>query len=93
MINRASVPMWGIVGQSAGPAKWPGKKSDSSTKVAETVARIRFYLHKLFRAAEIRFYLHKEIRAAESWFYLHKEFRVAGIELYLHKEFLKKIHE
>ena len=34
--------------------------------IAETVARIRFYLHKDFRAAEIRFYLHKEIRAAES---------------------------
>ena len=28
MINRASVPMWGIVGQSAGPPKWAGKKSD-----------------------------------------------------------------
>ena len=27
MINRASVPMWGIAGQPAGPAKWPGQKS------------------------------------------------------------------
>ena len=27
MINRASVPMWGIAGQSAGPPKWAGKKS------------------------------------------------------------------
>ena len=61
--------------------------------IADPAARIRFYLHKDFRAAEIRVYLHKDFRAAESWFYLHKEFRVAGIELYLHKEFLKKIHE
>jgi hypothetical protein len=28
MINRASVQMWGIVGQSAGPPKWAGKKND-----------------------------------------------------------------
>ena len=27
MINRASVPMWGIAGQSAGPPKWAGTKS------------------------------------------------------------------
>ena len=27
MINRASVPMWGIAGKSAGPPKWAGKKS------------------------------------------------------------------
>ena len=26
MINRASVQLWGIVGQSAGPPKWAGKK-------------------------------------------------------------------
>ena len=29
MINRASVPMWGIAGKSAGPPKWAGKKSDT----------------------------------------------------------------
>ena len=28
MINRASVPMWGIAGQSAGPPKWAWKKPD-----------------------------------------------------------------
>ena len=28
MINRASVQMWGIVGQSAGPPKWAGKNRD-----------------------------------------------------------------
>ena len=28
MINRASVPMWGIAGQPAGPPKWAGKKKD-----------------------------------------------------------------
>ena len=28
MINRASVQMWGIVGQSAGPPKWAGKNFD-----------------------------------------------------------------
>ena len=27
MINRASVPMWGIAGQPAGPPKWAGKKN------------------------------------------------------------------
>ena len=42
--------------------------------------------------ARIRFYLHKEFRAAEIGFYLHKEFRAAGIRFYLHKEFLKKNH-
>ena len=29
MINRASVPMWGIAGKSAGPPKWAGKKTDT----------------------------------------------------------------
>ena len=42
--------------------------------IADPAARIRFYLHKEFRAAEIGFYLHKEFCAAEIWFYLHKEF-------------------
>ena len=28
MINRASVQLWGIVGQSAGPPKWAGKNRD-----------------------------------------------------------------
>ena len=59
MINRASVPMWGIAGQPAGPPKWAGKKNDRRIVcrriVAEPVARIRFYLHKEFRAAGIRF--------------------------------------
>ena len=32
--------------------------------IADPVARIRFCLHKEFRAAEIRFFLHKEFRAA-----------------------------
>ena len=32
--------------------------------IADPGARIRFYLHKEFRAAEIGFYLHKEFRAA-----------------------------
>ena len=48
-------------------------------------ARIRFYLHKEFRAAGIRFYLHKEFRAAEIRFSLHKEFRAAEIRFYQHK--------
>ena len=59
MINRASVPMWGIAGKSAGPPKWAGKKSDcrplSPAIVADLAPRIRFYLHKEFRAAGIRF--------------------------------------
>ena len=60
MINRASVPMWGIAGKSAGPPKWAGKKSDcrplSPAIVADLAPRIRFYLHKEFRAAGIRFF-------------------------------------
>ena len=59
MINRASVQLWGIAGQSAGPPKWPGKKSDRGSGlrivIPDPVARIRFYLHKEFRAAGIRF--------------------------------------
>ena len=42
-------------------------------RCCDPVARIRFYLHKEFRAAGARFYLHKEFRAAEIRFYLHKE--------------------
>ena len=52
MINRA--PMWGIVGQSAGPPKWAGKKYRSGDTSGDTLW-IRFYLHKEFRAAGIRF--------------------------------------
>ena len=43
--------------------------------IAIPAARIRFYLHKEFRAAEIWFSLHKECPAAESWFSLHTLFR------------------
>ena len=43
--------------------------------IADPAARIRFYLHKEFRAAEIWFSLHKECPAAESWFSLHTLFR------------------
>ena len=42
--------------------------------IADPAARIRFYLHKEFRAAEIWFSLHKECPAAESWFSLHTLF-------------------
>ena len=75
MINGASVPMWGIVRQSAGPAKWPRKKyyCDKSI-VIDPAARIRFYLHKDFRAAEIQLYLHKDVRVAGIEFSLHKDF-------------------
>ena len=77
MINRASVPMRGIVGPSAGPPKWAGKKNDRvpvHEKDCVPVHTIRFSLHKEFRAAEIRFSLHKECRAGEIRFYLHKDF-------------------
>ena len=58
----------------------------------DPLARIRFYLHKDFRAVEIRFYLHKEFRVAEISFYLHKDFRAAEIGFSLHKEFfIRKI--
>ena len=64
MINRASVQLWGKAGQTAGPPKSAGKKSDTRIPlpdpIADPGARIRFYLHKEFRAAGIRFYLHKE---------------------------------
>ena len=60
MINRASVQLWGNGRKSAGPPKSAGKKSDRGAVIADPVARIRFYLHKEFRAAGIRFYLHKE---------------------------------
>ena len=55
MINRASVQLWGIVGQSAGPPKWAGKKviaGGIAKRIADPAARILFYLHKEFRAAE-----------------------------------------
>ena len=58
MINRASVPMWGNARKSAGPAKWLGRKVIAGV-IPDPGARIRFYLHKEFRAAEIGFYLHK----------------------------------
>ena len=67
--------MWGNARKSAGPAKWPGKKVIAGVVpgvIPEPVARIRFYLHKEFRAAEIGFDLHKEFRAAKIRFYLHK---------------------
>ena len=51
--------MWGIAGKSAGPPKWAGKKSYRRPLlpaiVADLAPRIRFYLHKEFRAAGIRF--------------------------------------
>ena len=64
MINRASVQLWGKAGQSAGPPKSAGKKSDrencrqgdrviADRVIADPGPRIRFYLHKEFRAAEI----------------------------------------
>ena len=51
--------------------------------VAYPAARIRFYLHKEFRAAEIGLSLHKESRAAESGFYLlsTQTFRAAEIRI------------
>ena len=39
MINRASVPMWGIAGKSAGPPKWAGKKSDCRPGLPARIAR------------------------------------------------------
>ena len=35
MINRASVQLWGIAGQSAGPPKWPGKKSYTGSGIPD----------------------------------------------------------
>ena len=51
------------------------RRNDICFGIADPAARIRFYLHKEFRAAEIRFSLHEESRAAEIRFSLHKEFR------------------
>ena len=40
MINRdASVPMWGIVGQSAGPPKWAGKTDPVLDPVLDPAAQ------------------------------------------------------
>ena len=64
MINRASVPMWGKAGQSAGPPKSAGKKVIAGG-IAIPAARIRFYLHKEFRAAEIGILATQTFRAAE----------------------------
>ena len=50
MINRVSGPMWGNARQSAEPAKWAGKKVNLEV-IPDPAARIRFYLHKEFRAA------------------------------------------
>ena len=48
---------WEEIGRAA---KIGWEKSDRGDLIADPVARIRFYLHKEFRAAGIRFYLHKE---------------------------------
>ena len=68
MINRASVQLWGHSETIGRPAKigrekkgYPGVIAD---RIADPAARIRFYLHKDFRAAGIRFYLHKEYGGA-----------------------------
>ena len=55
MINRASVQLWGRVGQTAGPPKWGGRKSDTWGGDRRSCATFfGFYLHKEFRAAGIR---------------------------------------
>ena len=54
MINRATVPMWGNARKSAGPPKWAGKRTDCPIRGTDPVARIRFYLHKEFRAGKIQ---------------------------------------
>ena len=47
------------------PARQNGlEKKVIAGVIADPGARIRFFLHKEFRAAEIGFYLHKEFRAA-----------------------------
>ena len=60
MINRASVQLWGHSETIGRPAKIGREKKLSGSGSRDPVARIRFYLHKEFRAAGIRFYLHKE---------------------------------
>ena len=66
MINRASVPMWGNARESAGPAKWPGKKKRYPGVIPDPAARIRFYLHKELRAAEIRILSTQTFRAGDT---------------------------
>ena len=60
MINRASVQLWGHSETIGRPAKIGREKKG----LRDPAARIRFYLHKDFRAAGIRFYLHKEYGGA-----------------------------
>ena len=64
MINRASVQLWGHSETIGRPAKIRREKKGSPGVIADPAARIRFYLHKDFRAAGIRFYLHKEYGGA-----------------------------
>ena len=60
MINRASVQLWGNSGTIGRAAKIGWEKKLLPEVIADPAPRIRFYLHKEFRAAGIRFYLHKE---------------------------------
>ena len=62
MINRASVPMWGIAGKSAGPPKSAGKKS------------CRRPLYQIWRHGSDFIYTKNPARPG-SGFYLHNFFR------------------
>ena len=64
MINRASVQLWGHSETIGRPAKIGREKKGLPILWHDPAARIRFYLHKDFRAAGIRFYLHKEYGGA-----------------------------
>ena len=60
--------MWGNARKSAGQAKSPGKKKDTS---GDTSGDCSDYCLDLIS-------LHKEFHAAENRFSLHEEFRAAG---------------
>ena len=58
MINRASVQLWGnsrTIGRAA-KIGWEKFPLPDLVAIADPVARIRFYLHKEFRAAGIRIF-------------------------------------
>ena len=86
MINRASVQLWGKAGQTAGPPKSAGKKSDCRSGGTDPIlstqriprGRDPILSTQRIGAARIRFYLHKLT-------YLKKFSRCAG---YISQEIL-----
>ena len=106
MINRASVQLWGIVGQSAGPPKWAGKNlyRDRDRRAGATDPILS--TQRMPRGRDPVFIYTKNAARRRYEFHLHKEFLERNSELsriYLKnisalrapmcEEFRKKKHE